>query len=472
MKLEAWLGSERTGKVLTSLLVATILALLLLSAMARPAHAVSTFTVNRTDDLADMNLTDNACDTLGLLGSQCSLRAAIQQANSTPNSGGADQIRFSIFGDGPHTIAPTSQLPTITQPVIIDGYTEGDGTAATSDDAVENTAGKGTNAVLKIVLNGANAPPTTDNQGVSGLLVSGGGTTIRGLVINGFQAANNGTEGEGIFLLNVAGNTGNVIEGNFIGTDAAGTAAAANEGPGVLVFGPNSAANTIGGSSLADRNLISGNLDDGVALLSNDNSVQNNLIGTDRNGTNDLGNGDRGVAVFAPGSNNTIGGSASVANTIAFNGQDGVLIGTGTGNSILRNSIFSNVGLGIDLAGGTETAGGATANDPGDGDTGPNNLQNKPTITSATTTGSSTTFAGELNSTSNKTFTIQFFKNGSGNEGKVFMGQDSVTTNAQGNASFTSSFAKTVSEGQKITATATRLGNTSEFSAPREVVAQ
>jgi hypothetical protein len=472
-KLEVWLGSERTSKVLSALLMATLLALLLLSVIASPAHAVSTFTVNRTDDLADMNLADNACDTLGLFGSQCSLRAAIQQANATANSGGPDLIKFSIPTNGPHTIQPNSQLPTITQPVTIDGYTEGDGTATTDDDAIENTATTGTNAVLKIVLNGANAPPTTDNQGVSGLLVNGGGTTIRGLVINGFRQASNGTEGEGIFLLNVAGNTNNVIAGNFIGTDVNGTAKVSNQGPGVLVFGPNSAANTIGGAALADRNLISGNLDDGIALLSNSSNVQNNLIGTDKNATNDLGNDDRGVSVFFPGNNNTIGSGATTSNTIAFNGQDGVLVGngSGTGNRILRNSIFSNVGLGIDLEGGTENAAGATANDPQDSDTGANNLQNKPVLDSAITSGSSTSIAGRLNSTPQKTFSIRYFSNPSGtNEGKKFIGQKSVSTNANGNTgTFTFNPAQAVAVGDTVTATATQAGSTSEFAAPRTV---
>jgi len=141
-----------------------------------------------------------------------------------------------------------------------------------------------------------------------------------------------------------------------------------------------------------------------------------------------------------------------------------------TGNRILSNSIFSNGAIGIDL-----NADGPTANDPGDTDTGPNNLQNKPALSSAkkSATGT-TTVRGNLNSTPDKTFNIQFFSNPSGtDEGKIYLGSKSVTTNGTGNVSFTFSTKKTIRLGQNITATATGPGgNTSEFSAPRKVVAQ
>ena len=141
-----------------------------------------------------------------------------------------------------------------------------------------------------------------------------------------------------------------------------------------------------------------------------------------------------------------------------------------TGNRILSNSIFSNGAIGIDL-----NADGPTANDPGDTDTGPNNLQNKPALSSAkkSATGT-TTVRGTLNSTPVKTFNVQFFSNPSGtDEGKTLLGSMSVTTNGTGNVSFTFSTQKAIKLGQNITATATGPGgNTSEFSAPRKVVAQ
>ena len=139
------------------------------------------------------------------------------------------------------------------------------------------------------------------------------------------------------------------------------------------------------------------------------NVVQGNFIGTDVVGTAALSNGGNGVFVNAA-SDNTIGGmAAGASNTVAFNGGDGVFVRTccalpGTGNAILSNAIFSNTGLGIDL-----DPDGVTPNDVGDGDTGPNNLQNFPVLTSATTGGGSIAVAGDLNSTASTDFRLEFF---------------------------------------------------------------
>lgn len=191
-----------------------------------------------------------------------------------------------------------------------------------------------------------------------------------------------------------------------------------------------------------------------------------NLVGTFKDGASALGNSGFGVLVIG-GTNSAIGdGTAAGANTIAFNGRDGISIqgNQDTGNRISRNSIFSNAGLGIDLFGAP-----SANNDTGDADVGANNLQNFPVITSAKN--STTTIAGKLNSKPNKTYALQFFSNPSGiNEGKKFIGQKSVTTDASGNASFTFESASKVATGRTITATATDAsGNTSEFSAPRKV---
>jgi hypothetical protein len=173
------------------------------------------------------------------------------------------------------------------------------------------------------------------------------------------------------------------------------------------------------------------------------------------------------------GSGNTIGGNGAARNTIAFNGQDGVTVAGGTGNSILNNSIHSNLGLGINLSND-----GVTPNDRDDPDTGPNTLQNFPAISSAVTSGGSTTVKGNLNSIPNRTFTIQFFSSlpaladpsGFG-EGKTFIAQRSVTTNRNGNAPFEFVPKQSVPVGNKVTATATNGGgSTSEFSRARIVV--
>jgi hypothetical protein len=200
------------------------------------------------------------------------------------------------------------------------------------------------------------------------------------------------------------------------------------------------------------------------------NRVVGNHVGTDASGTQDLGNVSDGVYVGeAP--NTTIGGTtAGSRNVISGNGGDGIYItGNGaTGNRVLQNSIYANGGLGIDL--GDD---GVTANDAGDADTGANGLQNKPVITSAKTGGGATTVNVRLNSTPNKTYLVQFFSNPSGtNEGRVFIGQRSVTTDGSSNASFIFSPKDKVGLGRTITATATSPGgNTSEFSSPRTVVA-
>jgi hypothetical protein len=137
----------------------------------------------------------------------------------------------------------------------------------------------------------------------------------------------------------------------------------------------------------------------------------------------------------------------------------------------MSNSIFSNGGLGIDLG-----ASGRTANDPDDADTGSNNLQNFPVLSSATTSSRSTTIKGTLNSTPDTIFTLRFYSNPSSipDEGKKFLGLKSVHTDAtSGEVSFTFRPGKKVAVGQRITATAAELdSNTSEFSNPRRIVAQ
>ena len=115
---------------------------------------------------------------------------------------------------------------------------------------------------------------------------------------------------------------------------------------------------------------------------------------------------------------------------------------------------------------------GDTANDLKDPDAGPNNLQNKPVIVSATNSGG-TTIKGELNSTPDTAFLVEFYSNPRGTaEGKEFIGVTNARTDADGNATYTLSTAQQVAVGRTVTATATDLvdGNTSEFSAPNTVV--
>jgi CSLREA domain-containing protein len=267
---------------------------------------------------------------------------------------------------------------------------------------------------------------------------------------------------------------GNVIQGNYVGTDASGSVALGNGLDGISTIGNST---TIGGTAPGARNIISGNGWNGIRIggSSTGSVVQGNLIGTAADGTTALGNGlagalnlDSGIDVIrAEGT--TIGGTASgAANTIAYSHGDGVRVGTGSaftfccGNGILSNSIFANGGLGIDLR---PPSIGVTPNDPGDADRGGNEGQNFPVLTSA----SGNTIVGTLNSTANTSFRLEFFANrepdpsGHG-EGERFLGSTQVITDGSGNASF-SFVSPTSFSGQYVSATATDpANNTSEFS--------
>jgi hypothetical protein len=270
------------------------------------------------------------------------------------------------------------------------------------------------------------------------------------------------------------GATGNAILGNLIGTNVTGMLDLNNSQQGVLIDGaPN---NIVGGATAATRNLISAN-HWGVELRgpqTTGNVVQGNFIGTDITGNAPLGNGSEldGVLIRLGASRNTIGGTSPAAgNRIAFNERDGVRVeDNSVGNAILTNAIFSNTRLGIDLFVPGDPPSGVTPNDPGDADTGPNNLQNHPIVTSVATSPDFTNIQGSLSSAPNQTFLIQLFANtaldpsGSG-EGERFLGETQVVTDGSGFAVFNVNVPSTVSAGQFVTATATSAsGDTSEFS--------
>ena len=527
------------------------------------AGAAATVTVSDAGD------SSNPCATTGT--GTCTLRDAITFANA--HSGFT--IAFDIAGSGVHTITPTTDYPAIVAPVTIDGFTQPGSKANT------NGPGLGDNSTHFIEIDGSNTSPASGAaclvfsfgsgpSTVKGLVVNrcksdgismvstNGGNTIQGnfigtdptgtitrangdsgiflntvsttlhenndlvggpapaarnllsgnliegvnvaagtghLVENnligtnaaGTAALGNGTgigincsdstfggttasarnvisgnTGRGILMSNSLGNpavTNNVVEGNFIGTDVTGTLAIANDDPGIGLYG---FGNTIGGTTPGAGNVISGNSFEGIDIQGADGSViQGNFIGTDAGGSLALGNAYPGITLS--GSGVTIGGTdPAAANVIAFNGTSfagGVIVSSGTGNEIRGNSIFSNKGLGIDLGGD-----GVTLNDPGDADTGANNLQNFPIITSV----SPTNVQGTLNSTANTSFTLEFFANpdcsASGyGQGKTLLGSKIVTTDGSGNVGFNA--ALSVPGGTVVTATATDpSGNTSEFS--------
>lgn len=446
-------------RVWTKLFVVVATAALM---MAMGPVFASTFTVNSTGNGGDQDLNNGVCNTTPLqpgIEPECTLRAAIEQANANNNPTAVDRIEFSIGATGVATIFPGSPLPTITQPVDINGYS--------APDASVNTMQVGDNADLRIRIDGLNA------SGISnGLTISGANNVVRGLSITRFGGA-------GIETFGLAADN-NSIRGNFVGITPGGKDR--GNGKGVVVS-RGASDNTVGGTTRQARNIISGNgpspnfNSSGVDIFSMNmpttgNKVQGNYIGTDKSGTGDLGNTGRGVVVYDGASNTTIGDDnladgPSGANVIAFNGFEGVAILDGTGNSILSNAIFSNDRLGIDLGGN-----GVTPNDgPGDADPGPNNLQNFPVISSARTGTQTTTIEGTLRSISDESFTLQFFKNPEDDrdEGKTFIGQKRVSTDADGVITFTFRPDQKVRVDRFVTATATHDSNTSEFSAPRLV---
>jgi hypothetical protein len=512
-----------------------------------------------------------------------SLRQAITDANSM----GGGTITFNIPGTGVHTISPLTVLPTITQSVVIDGYTESGSSANTNPPTM------GLNTVLTIELSGVNSA-----SNFSGLVINADNCTVRGLVINRFvhdaidvfsngnvitgnfigtnpagtAALPNGTGGLGGVIFvgasssntvggttpdarnlisgNVGpgisqGGTGNVAQGNLIGTDVTGSIALGNTGPGISVNGSN---NVIGGTAVDARNVISAN-NRGVDLFGGDsNTVQGNFIGTDVTGTIALGNPNVGLNLNTSVSNTVIGGLTATPGTppgnliSGNNGNSGVILGQDTtgnliqgniigaditgiqpvsnspggitinghdntvggtdpdarniiafnggatpmcnafdagiwvhnsgaiNNALLGNSIFSNAGLGIDL----EFDGDPNCVEPNDNcdvDTGPNEMQNYPVLTSATSGGGNTTVQGSLNSAANTTFRVEFFDNtqcdpfGNG-EGETFIGSADVMTDGNCDATIDISLPVAVASGHVVTATATDPNNnTSEFSA-------
>jgi hypothetical protein len=298
-----------------------------------------------------------------------------------------------------------------------------------------------------------------------GINISGPNNTIGGTVA-GARNIISGNSATGVYLNSNA----NLVQGNYIGTDVTGAHALGNSEDGVGI--PSGSGNQIGGTTSGARNVISGNFTTGIQIANTATQtlVQGNYIGTDATGTMAIGNGWSGVLVLHPASNNTIGGtSGGAGNRIAFNGIGGVFVNGGSDinrNAIRGNSIFANVGLGIDL-----TPSGITPNDPGDFDTGANNLQNFPVLTSAVSVGGNVTIQGTLNSTPNESFQIELFGNSAcdasnNGEGQMFLGPATVgQTDFNGNGSFSLVLPSASLSGSFISATATDSnGNTSEFS--------
>ena len=480
------------------------LALLLL--LAASSLAAATYTVTNTND-----------------SGPGSLRQAILDANANP---GADTIQFAVSGAGCDgggvcTIQPQSALHSLTSPVTIDGYTQ-------SGAAANTSAAGAINAVLKIVVSGVSDPNHNDDIGLE-FAAGSDGSTVKGLVINTFgtgiydEVANTGVQGcfigtdasgtaavangtdisafggIGASALTVGGSQpadrnlisgsvsldgvlGATIEGNLIGTDATG----------VAVF-PGVRRGTISISSTGGTTLISGNVVAGSDAVGAINIgvgspfafptiLQGNFIGTDTTGTVDLGNRQIGIGVGT--TDVTVGGTGpGEGNVIAFNGEGIYVVPAAKRCTIRGNSIHSNSPLDCNAVYGCWgiflenlhpplSYISPLPNDPGDADTGANEGQNFPVITSAVASGGNTTITGSLNSTPNTLFALDFYSNPAclGRpqgyyEGKTYLGSDQVTTDVNGNAPFNVVLPVGIDPADRVVATATDPdGNTSEFS--------
>jgi hypothetical protein len=273
----------------------------------------------------------------------CTLRDAITFANANP---GLDTISFAI-GSGLATILPSTALPNVTDPVVIDGTTQ-----------------PGFAGMPLIELDGRSLSGAIDGLSIPA------GCTVRGLAVNDFPG--NGISVQG---------TGSLIAGNFIGTDVFGASARPNSGQGISVAGPS---NTIGGLAPTDRNVISGNLGDGIRFNlpgGENNLVQGNYIGTDRTGLVAIGNLNGilvneasgniiGGSTASPGTppGNLISGNHSAGiQTLVFSGGDRaqtVIIGNLIGTNAAGTSALGNQGDGVLVSGGrSNVIGGPSSGD-------------------------------------------------------------------------------------------------------------
>ncbi|MFO0953902.1 MAG: Calx-beta domain-containing protein [Isosphaeraceae bacterium] len=266
---------------------------------------------------------------------------------------------------------------------------------------------------------------------------------------NTISANNNGV------VLNGAGSTGNIVQGNFIGTAVDGVTDLGNAVNGVSVVG--GPLNTIGGTAPGAGNVISGNNRGVVVTGPNalNTLIQGNFIGTDLTGVYVINNEIDGVLITGGAAATTVGGPlAGAGNTIAFNAGSGVNVDSGLSTLIQANSVHDNHALGIVLNGAA----------------GANNGQPAPTVVAAAPTINGSNVQGTLDAAPLTTYVVEFFsspaKDPSGfGQGQTFLGRGSVTTDVTGHADFAIDVPAFITSGQWVTATATDPNsNTSAFS--------
>ncbi len=238
---------------------------------------------------------------------------------------------------------------------------------------------------------------------------------------------------------------GNLVEGNYIGTNVTGTLVPGNQGTGVGDDG----SNTIGGTAPGAGNLISGNNSD--LNVSSNSVVQGNYIGTDVTGTKVLSNYRSDLSIG--GNGNLIGGTTAAARNVLANGPN--ILGTGNvlqGNYIGTDvtgkvSLLAGLEFGFPCNNGDNTIGGTT---PAAGNLN-GTLSVTPVLTSAVSANGVITIGGTLSYNPSSTYTLNFFGDAGGT---LPIGSSTVTTDATGKAAFMATFAGMLSAAQTVTATA------------------
>lgn len=312
-----------------------------------------------------------------------SLRDAILSANASPGS----TINFSI-GSGIQTIAPSTDLPTITAATTIDGSTQ-PGFSGTPLIVINCSAVSV--AGLSLNSDGSTIKSLVINNNVIntfGILIEGNSNTVLGCFIGTdpsgtvavpLEAANirilggsnnvigspgqgnllSGSGSAGIIITATTSNVSDtVIQGNLIGTDLTGTAAIPNGGGGsstpaitllTSVGGRTISGTIIGGLSSGQGNVIAGNLDSGIALQITtgggifSTSIVGNLIGVTSTGTTALPNQGQGILLdFLVNSAASISGTIIESNVISANTANGIQLGGGTGGTITGSTIQNN----------------------------------------------------------------------------------------------------------------------------------
>jgi len=294
--------------------------------------SAAVWTVTSAADDADRAVGDGTCASSG---GGCTLRAALQEANSRA---GDDTVGFAIPGEGPHTIVLGSALPTVsatTGRLTIDGYSQ--------PGSRPNTLAGGSDADIRVQVRGEGP------DGFDGLVITSAGNVVRGLSLYDLHHS-----------IRVFGPDAhdNLIAGTFVGTNAAGTFGATTyccAAHGIHLHG-GAADNTVGGTAPADRNVVSGTSVHGVALYDADtdrNRIVGNLVGLSPDGTRKVPNLGHGIDVNTGASDNLIGGTApGEANVVSGNVSDAIEVSHLT--TTRRNQVVGNF-VGTDAA-GTGTA--------------------------------------------------------------------------------------------------------------------